>query len=206
MQKEKLTRECIKQDIETVTGKRFKLDILFFVSDIIGIALFSALMLVFEIKWPIFVLVIAALCAVCTYIYIPKLISDVTFKRTLKADAFKVIIDDVVELKEGNNRPDLLLSSNRFRLNGRRPYIIRFRTSGSLKLNETDGDYYRWSKMFCMGNEGVFNYAHIGDDYYVVAMDKSGVNMAYNAKMFEPVGLEIEKAYIDEDDSDNSDE
>ncbi len=81
---------------------------------------------------------------------------------------------------------------------GSNPCIFKFRTDGYIAIGPRESEYYRWSNEYAMNYKAIFNYAKIGDKFYIVTVNgEKNPQMIYNARMFEPEGLEIEKAYED---------
>lgn len=64
----------------------------------------------------------------------------------------------------------------------RKPYSLQFETYGQYFIPE--GKNYKWSKIHCMDDVSVYNYAVSGDEYYLVIMNNQ-ILYAYNKKLFE---------------------
>lgn len=47
--------------------------------------------------------------------------------------------------------------------------------------------HYKWSKMYNMSTQGIYNYSHVDDDFYLVFSNekKSNLILIYNKKLFE---------------------
>ncbi len=123
----------------------------------------------------IYVLVIGMMLY-CLY----KLARD---RRMLKEGDFRIVEDKLVQLKGAVYSP---LGKRR------QPFRLVFHSYGTHSLYQKN--YYASSKMFKTDDDGVASFAEIGDKYYVVLMERRIV-LAYNAKMFNPIDLNIEKMY-----------
>lgn len=64
-----------------------------------------------------------------------------------------------------------------------KPYRLYFTSYDEYQIPK--GDNYKWSQMYSMSSEGVFNCAIDGDEYYLVVIDNKKAILAYNTKHFE---------------------
>ena len=64
-----------------------------------------------------------------------------------------------------------------------RPYTLVFAKSGNYGIhNELN---YKWSKVYLLSDEGVYNYTKIDDEFYVISVGEHKNLVAYNKRMFE---------------------
>ena len=61
-------------------------------------------------------------------------------------------------------------------------YRIYLHTAASF-----ENRHYKWSKMYNMSNQGIYNYSHIDDDFYLVFSNdkKNNLLLIYNKKLFD---------------------
>ena len=61
-------------------------------------------------------------------------------------------------------------------------YRIYLHTTASF-----ENRHYKWSKMYNMSNQGIYNYSHIDDDFYLVFSNdkKNNLLLIYNKKLFD---------------------
>ena len=61
-------------------------------------------------------------------------------------------------------------------------YVMYKNVAGAFENN-----HYKWSKMYNMSNQGIYNYSHIDDDFYLVFSNekKNNLLLIYNKKLFE---------------------
>ncbi len=64
-----------------------------------------------------------------------------------------------------------------------RPNTLVFARSGEFGLS--DDFYYKWSKIYSMTEESVYDRSALDDDFYVINIGKTKKVMAYNKKWFE---------------------
>ncbi len=64
-----------------------------------------------------------------------------------------------------------------------RPYILVFAKNGSYGIYKELN--YKWSKVYALSDEGVYNYTKIDDEFYVISVGKHKNLVAYNKRMFE---------------------
>ena len=64
-----------------------------------------------------------------------------------------------------------------------RPYTLVFAKNGSYGIYKELN--YKWSKVYALSDEGVYNYARIDDEFYVISVGKHKNLVAYNKRMFE---------------------
>ena len=53
--------------------------------------------------------------------------------------------------------------------------------------NAFENRHYKWSKMYNMSDQGIYNYSHIDDDFYLVFSNdkKNNLLLIYNKKLFD---------------------
>ncbi len=103
--------------------------------------------------------------------------------RKITSKKLTIISDWLVDIKEKSE----YVPGARY---GRRRgyYEFCFAKGGKYKLyTDIYGDNnYKWSKMYAMSNQGIYNYAHIDDEFYLVFSNekKSQILLIYNKKLF----------------------
>lgn len=76
--------------------------------------------------------------------------------------------------------------------NGHPRHEFCFAKGGKYRLyihtaNAFENRHYKWSKMYNMSNQGIYNYSHIDDDFYLVFSNdkKNNLLLIYNKKLFD---------------------
>ncbi len=182
MQKEKLTRENIKNDLFKLYNWN--------AGSIIGAVIFTAVftMLVFwafyAMKFKLIYVFIPTMFIflTCIYLFGHDIYTRVVKTNAIKADKFIIETDELIESIEGHSYGP---KSHR----RDKPFILRFYSGSEFHMYEkNDTLYYSWSKMFPLKCRGVYNYAHKGDIYYTVCLNNpKKADMAYNTRMFDLV-------------------
>ncbi len=192
MKKEKLTVDRIKEDFAILFKRQMKI-VFYMIPDfaviVLGVWLILSIGDLSDIDFIIWVgLAIAFAVLVLTIRFAAIWIK---YKRIILKNEFKMMSD--------------LLSNKRntFTARPKQIYKLDFLYSGTYSI--PFGKNNASSDEMTTTQKGIYNYAQIGDEYYLVMCGKDIV-LAYNSKLFEPIGLNIEKSYIDEDDSNNPDE
>ncbi len=179
MQKEKLSRENIKQELRDATKPMRINAIIYFICAAIFALLTLTSIKTLRILPTIFGICTALLCASAIYYVV---ISIILVKRA-QNDDFTVETDELVEVTEGYYYPH----SNH---NHSKPYVLRFMSGAKFKMLQNMYypiyRYHRWSKNFNLDCKGMYNYAHIGDIYYTVSIiNPKRPDVVFNSRLFD---------------------
>ena len=176
--KETLTTEHIKQDIKDI----YRFDIGVFV---MLVMLGSLLMLIGSWIWTdikiaaIFFAVvgIASIIGGIFFLFRPLIARKITSKKLVIVEDWLVEIKERVEYAGKYSHPY---------------YEFCFANGGKymLYMNSAayyDNKYYKWSKMYNMSAQGIYNYSKNDDDFYLVFSNekKNNLLLIYNKKLFE---------------------
>lgn len=176
--KETLTIQNIKQDIKEL----YKPSITTF----LVLAILSTILLLLagefwaELKIMAIFLAIIGILGVVAGIYalfIPIIGRKITSKNL-------VIVEDwLVEIKEK------IEHGGKY---SRAYYEFCFAKGGKYRLymhtaTTFENRHYKWSKMYNMSDQGIYNYSHIDDDFYLVFSNdkKNNLLLIYNKKLFD---------------------
>ncbi len=181
MQKEKLTRENIKQDLY----KKFHVKptgiIILAVMTVLTVSLMISATSWMKTVYRISIPSVAGLLLIIAIIYDSA--KHGAKMKALKKDDFIVETDELIETIEG-------YTSRRHRI----PYRMRFYSGCEFRMydkyydNYDTYDYYTWSKDFSQNIKGIFNHAQKGDRYYIIRLNNpKRADMIYSTKMFELV-------------------
>ena len=195
MQKNRLTSNNIKEDYKSIAKRANKTMITKTL-----LALFAVLLMVFSISikvtfYSLSILIIVPIGQV--YFCVTWLIMKRRHRAIFNGEYR--IVADLLSAKVKNTAS--------FAMPGNMdvcPYTLRFLHLGNFHVAKKG--HYESSETFAMNADRLYEHAEIGDKYYLV-MCGNDIAAVYNAKMFEPVGLDIETAYIDDErDSDSNEE
>lgn len=163
MQKEILTREIIKvelnrQHLYTVRGV--------FIANIIWLIIFALGARTFRLVY-----------YVCISMFIFSsllLLYTLILLFMVRKNRFQVTIDTLITCEDKESLSDLYVQKQ---------YKLLFASCGKYAI--PTGNNYKWSKLYCMTDTGVYNYSIPGDKFYLVKMSKKTIFLAYNTKLFE---------------------
>lgn len=172
MQKEILTRDIIKQEFRKQQIWNAKGALIAF---ILSIALLCFMLYLFFINLingveSLFMIAVSLfLVFVCCFALYK------TVKNSLLADKDKFYItkDKLIRTEE--------------KIVGRRlnrPYGLYFASYGLYSVLIWK-HHYSWSKLYHMSDDGIYNTALLGDEYYLVIAEEKNILLAYNTKLFE---------------------
>ena len=177
--KQKLNFQLIKKDVESEMISRFFDNIIYLIISFV----FSFLICIVPgfsneatfIQIIIFVF-IAFMCLISIFafsLFIFGVIAD--FKKIINFKKGKFVIDSdiLVEVKEMKH---IGKSGALAKL-----YCFQFENSPSFESGRKK--YYKWSKMFNMGVQSLYNSSLPGDEFYIILLSKSTV-VIYNKKYF----------------------
>lgn len=94
-------------------------------------------------------------------------------KKEIKGGYIQITEDWVVEK----------LPANKYSKYHYRPYTLVFAKSGNYGIYKELN--YKWSQLYALSDEGVYNYAKIDDEFYMISVGKHKNLVAYNKRMFE---------------------
>lgn len=119
-----------------------------------------------------------ALALLCTYIRVRTLVISIRQYRHVKSGRFRIVTDRVVGIEEKQiyGRHNTAAMFNK-------PYRLHFACYGTYHVSY--GKTHEWSKKFCLSDDGVYRYAHIDDEFYLVTTDGKTILEAYNKRLFE---------------------
>ncbi len=104
--------------------------------------------------------------------------------RKITSKKITIVSDWLVDIKEKSEYVPGVRYGRR-----RGYYEFCFAKGGKYKLyTDIYGENnYKWSKMYAMSNQGIYNYAHIDDEFYLVLLNekKSQIILIYNKKLFD---------------------
>lgn len=174
--KETLTVKNIKQDIKHM----YKMNIV----PVLLLGFLSWLMLVCakelweDIKIAAIFLCVVALMGIVgsvAILFLPLMGRKITSKKLVIVEDWLVDIREDIEYR--HRGPD-------------RPYYeFQFAKGSRYRLYpDIYGDNnYKWSKIYAMSNQGIYNYSQIDDDFYLVFSNekKNNLILIYNKKLFE---------------------
>lgn len=173
--KEILTYDNIKKEIKKMC-----------ISDLISVIpiLIPSIVMIFGLyistlmKKPSIILVIFmwALLIFFFFLYIFSSIDAIKILCALKKDKLNIVTDELVEKKEqidfGPTKSGMLFN---------KPYCLNFKTKGEFFVVKRN--YYIWSTKYPLNADGIYNYADVGDNFYLVTYNKR-IIMIYNTKLF----------------------
>ncbi len=127
----------------------------------------------------LFFVVLAILVTDITY-FIER--THIEFKKikTVNNDNFEIIIDTLIEFKEKDSYFDTRHSGVTYYLN--KPYRLVFSKS---EYYVPKCKNYKWSNLHCMTDKDVYNYAKIGDKYFLAVEKNDTILSAYMVDLFE---------------------
>ncbi len=181
MQKEKLTVNKIKEDFKIAYKNQIKV-VFYMIPELIVMVLCLWLILSdIDISDIDIILVGLPIAIILWFITLRFTIIWIKYKRLILNDEFKMMSD--------------LLSNKRntFTARPKQSYKLDFLYSGTYSI--PFGKNNASSDEMATTQKGIYNYAEIGDKYYLVVCGNDIV-LAYNSKLFEPEGLEIEDLCI----------
>ncbi len=176
MQKEILTRSIIKKELKRkcfsgLLGGMIFLPFYALMCILLVFLLILFINLIVPNKVTLNIISIV-LCILLGIVYLQAFSSQISFlMKALKGD-FQISSDWVVDK----------LPARHGRYN-HRPNTLVFARSGDYGI--TDDFCYKWSALYSMSDESLFNCSVIDDDFYVVSVGKKKCVLAYNKKMFE---------------------
>lgn len=174
--KETLTVKNIKQDIKEIYKPSVTA---FLILSILG----AILLLITKDVWndikiaSIFFAVIGltSVAGGIIALFMPLMGRNITSKKLVIVEDWLVDIREDIEYR--HRGPD-------------QPYYEFSFAKGSkyrLYLNVYGNENYKWSKMYAMSNQGIYNYSQIDDDFYLVFSNekKNNLILIYNKKLFD---------------------
>ncbi len=171
MQKEILTREIIKKEFiyQELYGRKET-----FILLIVLLPLLCLILSLFSDRtWANIVLAIpTSLLALLIFICLHIFYESFKLCRLMKKDKFYITKDNLIRTR-GKSIGGYTGHA----------YTLHFASYGEYALGAEK--YYKWSKLYSMSDEGVYNTALLGDEYYLVIVNGSEILLTYNTKMFE---------------------
>ncbi len=178
MEKEILTREIIQKDgmRQALHGCR---STLLFVPILVLCYLVVALLT--DSSAPIFAVArifFLAMALFFVYLFIAMLVFYGRLYVRMKQGRFRIVTDRVVGMEEKQiyGRHNTAAMFNK-------PYRLHFACYGTYHVSY--GKTHEWSKKFCLSDDGVYRYAHVDDEFYLVTTDGKTILEAYNKRLFE---------------------
>ena len=128
--------------------------------------------LIFELLgYAVFAIFIIAECVLITKAFL-----------SVSLNKIKVVTDDLVDLKETDS---FFRITQYYKPRYSYDYYLYFRRYGKYIIPYEN---YKWSKLFKMTDEGVYNFSNLGDTFYVVIVGKNEIGLVYNCKLFKYEG------------------
>ena len=97
---------------------------------------------------------------------------------TIKKEQFKIVTDKLMTYQEKETYIGSAFSSS-----FSHPYILEFKSYGNYSIPSKNN--YTLSRNYSSTDKDIFNYATIGDTFYLVITKKEKILLAYNTKLFE---------------------
>ena len=105
----------------------------------------------------------------------------VKYYRIVKQGTFFICCDQLVAMKE----KDVYYKQRRIQWKKRiqrKQYIFNFYEYGEYKISFNK--HYKWSEKYCMDDIGVYQYANIGDLFYLIIHNKK-ILFVYSCELFQ---------------------
>lgn len=122
---------------------------------------------------------LATLVSAITY-FIERTHKEFKKIKTVNNDNFEIIVDTIHDIKEKDSYFDTNHSG------------ITYYMNKSYRLVFSKGEYYvpqcknyKWSNLHCMTDKDVYNYAKIGDKYFLAVEKNNTILSAYMVDLFE---------------------
>lgn len=104
------------------------------------------------------------------------LVKDLITLLQINKDNFGVLTDKLIGCQ------DEIFINMSLRLWLFKPYIFHFSSYGKYRIPEFL--HYKWSEIYRMGYKNVYNRANIGDEFYLININKE-IIIVYNSKHFD---------------------
>ncbi len=184
MVKEKLTIDNMKQDLKESIKTKYIFAVLFFLLFCGLCWLCTAILKVGGLF--VFYGIVFGLSTVAAAVTSVSMILDIIkYTKMLKAEL--VIVKDKLvgcEVKDHYRKA-------RKRWRHYKTYHLYFSGYGEYEIGgvQVNGTHYKWSKLYCLSHESVYNRSDCGDEFYLVLTKPhtGKIALVYNTKMFELV-------------------
>ena len=176
MKKEILTRDKIKIDLKNLCSHNLVRSFVFFLINVFASG-FVLITRAYNYKGLIiFCIMIFFLFALASSILLKDII---TFLQVNRGN-YKISIDKLISKYYRGGRSSSMTMVM---------HIGSYRSTSPFFYGVRQADCYKWSELYRMGHEGVYNRANIGDEFYLITIGKKEtILMVYNCKMFELKG------------------
>jgi len=180
MKKDILTLQRIKLDYKKQFFRHIKTTVIMPIILTLLIALIAYLFSFLE-KTALFllleILLISPLIFI-NYILFSILIETYKDRNTIEKGLFKIVTDKLISSQE-----KVTHIGSAFAASFNQPYTLGFASYGQYSI--IGGENYSSSELYRMSDKGVFNYADIGDTFYLVIDKKERILLVYNTKLFD---------------------
>ncbi len=180
MQKEILTKAIIEKELKKFYPKNLLAGLLFFPFYALMcflLVFFFILFINLLVRDKVTLNIIAGIIfAILAVIYFQAFASSIKVMLDIRKNNYTISTDWVVD-----KLPRVIS-----RYYNSRPNTLVFARGGEYYIPDNN---YKWSKLYAMNDESVFNSTKIDDDFYVVSSGKYKNILAYNKRMFELVEI-----------------
>ncbi len=180
MQKERLTKERIQEELLELKKQETKNSVYLLIYGLI----FAAITLIFLKASIIIPIVLSILTVTVIGLSIYYFIKNLKSIKTIKENGFKIEKDELVEATAGYTVKQLMRKSIQI------PYKLKFFSGAEFHMQKGARYpiycYHKWSKLYNLDCMGEFNHAHKGDIYYTVSLtNPKKPDVIFNSRIFE---------------------